>query len=72
MAMFNLNFRCRILYVKVVEEDVRDLENGDLADCIGSLSVDNSCPAIILNLRGIQKMYPDTVFDLNDGNCTER
>ena len=56
----------------MVENDVRDIENGDLADCIGSLSVDNSCPAIILNMRGAQNMYPDAIIDLNDGNCTER
>jgi len=61
-----------ILYVKAVENGTRDIENGDLADCIGSLSVDNSCPAILLNFRRVINNFPDAVIDLNDGNCAER
>ena len=44
----------------------------DLADCIGSLTVDNSCPAIMIRLDNIKKMFPDVSVDLTEGNCTKR
>ena len=44
----------------------------DLADCVGSLSVDNSCPVIMISFKRIQKEFPDLEIDLNDAICTER
>merc|ERR1711997_636913 len=60
-----------ILYVKAVENDERNMET-DLADCVGSLSVDNSCPVIMISFKRIQKEFPDLEIDLNDAICTER
>ena len=68
--MVNKKLVFSILYVKAVENEVR--KETDLADCIGSLSVDNSCPAILLNFGGIKKRYPDLDIDMNKANCLDR
>ena len=60
-----------ILYVKAVENEERNMET-DLADCVGSLSVDNSCPVIMINFKKVQKEFPDLEIDMNDAVCTER
>ena len=64
-------FVSSILYVKAIENETRDMET-DLADCIGSLSVDKSCPSILINFNRLLKLHPDLVINMTEGNCTER
>ena len=65
------NFVSSVLYVKALENEVRELDAG-LADCIGSLTVDNSCPAILINFKKVMKKFPDVEIDMTEGDCTER
>ena len=59
----------RIVYVKAIENDVRGED--DLADCVGSLSVDNSCPAISFKFNMVEKLFPDLVIE-DHADCTSR
>lgn len=58
-----------MVYVKAIENDVRGVD--DLADCVGSLTIDNSCPAMEIRFNMVQKMFPDLVIEDN-ADCTTR
>ena len=58
-----------MVYVKAVENDARGEE--DLADCVGSLTIDNSCPAMELRFNMVKKMFSDLVIE-DSADCTSR
>ena len=58
-----------MVYVKAMENDVRG--EGDLADCVGSLTIDDSCPAMQFQFKMVEKMFPDLVIEDN-ADCTSR
>ena len=58
-----------MVYVKAMENDVRG--EGDLADCVGSLTIDDSCPAMQFQFNMVEKMFPDLVIEDN-ADCTSR
>ena len=53
--------------MKAVENDVRGEE--DLADCVGSLSIDNSCPVVQIRFKMAERMFPDLVLE-ETADCT--
>ena len=58
-----------IVYVKAVENDIRG--DDDLADCVGTLSIDRSCPAVDMKFNNLEKLYPDLVIE-DHADCTSR